>query len=148
MFYEKKNGIQKSHETVPLRGGLISCHISCVDLVWANSKGSLLQVQHPATQIQLNGSCDKVLVWVGWGWRGYLFVWHTEKFGNLPNYIQLLNVLDIKAWLKLNFLIILRKEHGQSFQHLFKILISLHNKLRFHSMNRAKTKRKWRRLKK
>jgi hypothetical protein len=32
--------------------------------VWANSKGSLLHVQHPATQIQLNDSCDRVLVWV------------------------------------------------------------------------------------
>jgi hypothetical protein len=51
------------------RGRLVYYHVLCVctpqsseflSEVWANSKGSLPQGQHPAYQIQLNSSCGRM----------------------------------------------------------------------------------------
>ncbi len=48
---------------------------------------------------------------------------YRENFENLPKNIQSHGVLDMKDWFKkINCLIILYKEHGQSFLYLLKIL--------------------------
>jgi hypothetical protein len=44
--------------------------------VWANSKGSLPQGQHPANQIQLNNSCGRV----GAGGGGFLLCYTQRNF--------------------------------------------------------------------